>query len=104
MNPKLPRILLLLVVYAMPSLALAQEDTSQRILPLPENDLSGLPMQMELLQKLRSMMEQKSNGEPGGVSPGSAQPNPGQFEQLRNALKSLTDQLPPDFVPQGQQK
>jgi len=98
-NPKLSRMVFLLAVLAMPSLALAQEDTSQRILPLPENDLSGLPIQMELLQKLRSMMEQKSNGEPGGVSPGSAQPNPGQFEQLRNALKSLTDQLPPDFVP-----
>ncbi len=67
------------------------EDTaSQRILPLPEGRLSDVQTQMQLLQKLRSL-----------VAPSEDTPkiDNKQLEQLQQALKKLQDQLPPGVKP-----
>ncbi len=97
-------VLLTMSQCSVSRIANAQDDSSQRILPLPRKDVPGLPTQMELLQQLRSMIESKGTGEPGDTSPGRDFRSPEyaaplQFERLRSALEKLRGQLPPDFVP-----
>ena len=105
----------------------AQDDPSQRPLPLPERGVADLPQHMELLKRLRSLVEsqQKNSKQPANESdtvprlpelPSPADSNsttpkpnqtapetspfqPQQLQQLQDALKNLAGQLPPGFVP-----
>ena len=105
----------------------AQDDPSQRPLPLPERGVTDLPQHMELLKRLRSLVEsqQKNSERPAGNSdilprlpelPSAADSNstpqkanetapepssfqPQQLQQLQDALKNLASKLPPGFVP-----
>lgn len=105
----------------------AQDDPSQRPLPLPENGVADLPQHMELLKRLRSLVEsqQKNSTKPNDESdaspslpelpspadsnstpprPNQATPktspfHPQQLQQLQDALKNLAGSLPPGFVP-----
>lgn len=80
----------------------AQDDPSQRMLPLPQRELPGLEQQMELLKRLRSLIESRQQQEPV-TAPDAANPSsstdPRQIEQLRNALQNIQEQLPAGFVP-----
>lgn len=82
--------------------AWAQVDQSQRMLPLPQRQLPGLEQQMELLKRLRSLIESRQQQEPINA-PDTSKPkssiDPQQFEQLRNALQNIQEKLPPGFVP-----
>lgn len=102
----------------------AQDDPSQRPLPLPERGVTDLPQHMELLKRLRSLVEshqknleqprkesetepessssvdasssRQSKNEPATKkSPVQAQ----QLQQFQEALKKLANSLPPGFVP-----
>jgi hypothetical protein len=105
----------------------AQDDPSQRPLPLPEQGVTNLPQHMELLKRLRSLVEsqQKNSEQPADDSktsprlpqlPSPADSNatpkkptetaqepspfqPQQLQQFQDALKNLASQLPPRFVP-----
>ena len=102
----------------------AQDDPSQRPLPLPERGVADLPQHMELLKRLRSLVEsqQKNSKQPANESdtlpelpspadsdstppkPNQTAPEtspfqPQQLQQLQDALKNLAGQLPPGFVP-----
>ena len=79
----------------------AQDDPSQRMLPLPQRDLPDMRQQMELLRKLRSLIEsrQQQPETPHAAEQSKPPVDPQQFEQLRNALKNLEEKLPPGFVP-----
>ncbi len=85
----------------------AGQDESQRILPLPQGSSSDLRRQMELLRQFRAMMEpQKEQPTPGDQTPGKDTPSPEslvgrlrEFEQLRDALQKLGDQLPRGIDP-----
>ena len=105
----------------------AQDDPSQRPLPLPERGVTDLPQHMELLKRLRSLVEsqQKSSERPASDSdtlprlpelpspadsnstPGKANEStpeqspfqPQQLQQFQDALKNLASKLPPGFVP-----
>jgi hypothetical protein len=73
---------------------------SQRILPLPDGQLSDAQTQMQLLQKLRSLVTGSQNA-PQAEASSSDDPKmeDKQLEQLQNALKKLQDQLPPGIKP-----
>jgi hypothetical protein len=105
----------------------AQDDPSQRPLPLPERGVADLPQHMELLKRLRSLVEsQQKNSEqarkasdtqpqlPELPSPADAPSSqqkkneaapekspfqPQQLQQFQEALKNLASKLPPGFVP-----
>ena len=105
----------------------AQDDPSQRPLPLPERGVADLPQHMELLKRLRSLVEsqQKNPKQPANESdtlprlpelpsptdaPSSQQKmneaasekspvQPQQLQQFQEALKNLASKLPPGFVP-----
>ena len=105
----------------------AQDDPSQRPLPLPERGVADLPQHMELLKRLRSLVEsQQENSEqaqkesdslprlPELPSPADAPSSqqkkneatpekssfqPQQLQQFQEALKNLASKLPPGFVP-----
>ncbi len=105
----------------------AQDDPSQRPLPLPERGVADLPQHMELLKRLRSLVEsQQKNSEqvpkesdtrsrfpelPSPADASSSQPKksaatseespfqPQQLQQFQDALKNLAGRLPPGFVP-----
>ena len=109
------------------SFANAQDDPSQRPLPLPERGVADLPQHMELLKRLRSLVEsQQKNSEqaqkesdslprlPELPSPADAPSSqqkkheaapekssfqPQQLQQFQEALKNLASKLPPGFVP-----
>ncbi len=89
---------------------LAQDDPSQRLLPLPESNVTELPQHLEMLKRLRSLIESQQNSPPSETTPADPSKSPSeppeqapiqpqQFQQLQEALKSLTDKLPPGFVP-----
>ncbi|MBL8819267.1 MAG: hypothetical protein JNL58_24765 [Planctomyces sp.] len=85
----------------------AGQDESQRILPLPQGSSSDLRRQMELLRQFRAMMEPpEKQPTPRDQTTGKDTPSPeslaGQlreFEQLRDALQKLRDQLPRGIDP-----
>lgn len=83
----------------------AQDDPSQRLLPLPESRELNMAQHMELLRRMRSLVEaQQSPPETGRQQPASkgnpqSQIPPEHFQQLQNAIKNLADKLPPGFVP-----
>ncbi len=105
--------------------AIAQDDPSQRPLPLPERGVTDLPQHMELLKRLRSLVEsqQKNSKQPANEadtlprlpdlpassnsdsdaeksSPTAPSPvQPQQLQQFQDALKNLASKLPPGFVP-----
>ena len=107
--------------------AIAQDDPSQRPLPLPERGVTDLPQHMELLKRLRSLVESQQKGseqlanESGALPrlpelPSPADSNsatqkpsqttletspfqPQQLQQFQDALKNLANKLPPGFVP-----
>lgn len=109
------------------SFASAQEDPSQRPLPLPERGVADLPQHMELLKRLRSLVEsQQKNSEPRQnqsdtlprlpklpspadatssrqnsieAAPAESAIQPQHLQQFQDALKNLASQLPPGFVP-----
>ncbi len=66
------------------------DNSSQRILPLPEGRLSDVQTQMQLLQRLRSLV---------ATSEDTPEIDHKQLEQLQQALKKLQDQLPPGVKP-----
>ncbi len=74
---------------------------SQRILPLPEGRLSDFQTQMELLQRLRSLVESsRKPDQPSSASPEDAPKiDARQMEQLQQALQQLQSQLPPGMTP-----
>ena len=74
---------------------------SQRILPLPEGRLSDFQTQMELLQRLRSLVAASDDlDQPSPSSSDSSQKiDDQQLEQLQQALKQLQNQLPPGVTP-----
>ncbi len=76
------------------------DSSSQRILPLPDGQLSNAQTQMQLLQKLRSLVTGSQNA-PQAEASSSDDPKlkDEQLEQLQNALKKLQDQLPPGIKP-----
>ncbi len=63
---------------------------SQRILPLPQGKLSDVQTQMQLLQKLRSIVAAPED---------SPKIDDKQLEQLQQALNKLQEQLPPGVMP-----
>ena len=79
-----------------------EDSASQRILPLPESKLSDVQTQMQLLQKLRSLVASPDDKAAESENPSLADA-PGiddeQLEQLQKALKKLQDQLPPGIKP-----
>ena len=107
--------------------AKAQDDPSQRPLPLPERGVTDLPQHMELLKRLRSLVEshQKNSEKPvndsdnlprlpelpspadsdskpkkaNETTPELSPFQPQQLQQLQDALKNLASKLPPGFVP-----
>ena len=90
--------------------ALAQDDPSQRLLPLPESNVTEVPQHLEMLKRLRSLIESQQNSPSSETTqtdpsrsqsepPEQASIQPQQFQQLQEALKSFTDKLPPGFVP-----
>ena len=68
----------------------SEDSASQRILQLPEGKLSDVQTQMQLLQKLRSLV---------AASEGTPKIDDKQLEQLQQALKKLQEQLPPGIKP-----
>ena len=68
----------------------SEDSSSQRILPLPEGRLSDVQTQMQLLQKLRSLV---------AASEDTPEIDDKQLEQLQQALKKLQEQLPPGIKP-----
>ncbi|HRA86594.1 MAG TPA: hypothetical protein PK992_00935 [Planctomycetaceae bacterium] len=80
---------------------LPTDSGSQRILPLPEGRLSDFQTQMELLQRLRSLVEASEKpDQPSSVSPEDApKVDAKQLAQLQRALKQLQSQLPPGMTP-----
>ena len=90
--------------------SLAQDDPSQRLLPLPESNVTELPQHLQMLKRLRSLIESQQNSPPSETTPTDPSRSPSeppeqapiqpqQFQQLQEALKSFTDKLPPGFVP-----
>ena len=83
------------------------DSLSQRILPLPESELSDSQTQMELLKRLRSLIA--GHEEAAKEADAKADDSPGtknapaideqQLDQLQQALKNLQDQLPPGIKP-----
>ncbi|MEJ7592314.1 MAG: hypothetical protein WKF77_12255 [Planctomycetaceae bacterium] len=65
-------------------------NSSQRILPLPEGRLSDVQTQIQLLQRLRSLVADSED---------TPKIDNKQLEQLQQALKKLQDQLPPGVKP-----
>ena len=74
---------------------------SQRILPLPEGRLSDFQTQMELLQRLRSLVAASDDLDPPSPSSSDSTQkiDDQQLEQLQQALKQLQNQLPPGVTP-----
>ena len=121
------RTALVAMLLCLGGLANAQDDPSQRPLPLPERGVADLPQHMELLKRLRSLVEsqqknpekaqQESNTTPqrpelpsptetsspqqdenkAGSEKSSVQPQ--HLQQFQEALKNLASKLPPGFVP-----
>ncbi len=85
----------------------AGDTPSQRILPLPERELSNSQTQMELLKRLRSLVagheapakDDAANPEDTPNSKNAPAIDEQQLEQLQQALKKLQDQLPPGIKP-----
>ena len=83
------------------------DSSSQRILPLPERELSDSQTQMELLKRLRSLVagaddtskDETANSEDSPNAKSSPKIDEQQLEQLQQALKKLQDQLPPGIKP-----
>lgn len=83
------------------------DSLSQRILPLPESELSDSQTQMELLKRLRSLIaghedaakeaDAKADDSPGTKNAPAIDEQ--QLDQLQQALKNLQDQLPPGIKP-----
>lgn len=120
-------LMVALVLSVVTGSANAQDDPSQRPLPLPERGVADLPQHMELLKRLRSLVEsQQKNPDqasqdsetlprlPELPSPTDSdspskktnettlEPSPfqsQQLQQLQDALKNLAGKLPPGFVP-----
>jgi hypothetical protein len=121
------RTALVAMLLCLGGLANAQDDPSQRPLPLPERGVADLPQHMELLKRLRSLVEsQQKNPEkaqqesntppqrpelPSLTEPTSPQQDenkassekssvqPQHLQQFQEALKNLASKLPPGFVP-----
>jgi hypothetical protein len=121
------RTALVAMLLCLGGLANAQDDPSQRPLPLPERGVADLPQHMELLKRLRSLVEsQQKNPEkaqqesntppqrpelPSPIEPSSPQQDenkassekssvqPQHLQQFQEALKNLASKLPPGFVP-----
>ncbi len=80
---------------------------SQRILSLPESELSSSQTQMELLKRLRSLVagndddtkDETANSEDSPSDKIAPKFDEQQLEQLQQALKKLQDQLPPGIKP-----
>ena len=74
---------------------------SQRILPLPEGKLSDVQTQMQLLQRLRSLVASSDDTEKSELPSPADSPkiDDKQLEQLQQALKKLQEQLPPGVTP-----
>ncbi len=79
----------------------SDDSGSQRILPLPEGKLSDVQTQMQLLQRLRSLVASSDGTEKSELpSPvDSLKIDDKQLEQLQQALKKLQEQLPPGVTP-----
>lgn len=79
----------------------ARDAASQRILPLPEGNLSNSQTQMLLLKRLRSLVTAADGSEntPPLAPENSSKIDDKQLEQLQQALKKLQDQLPPGMKP-----
>ena len=83
------------------------DSSSQRILPLPESELSNSQTQMELLKRLRALVagnddagkNDTANPEDVANSKNAPEIDDQQLEQLQQALKKLQDQLPPGIKP-----
>ena len=99
-----------LICWLLGASAIAQqrgvESSSQRILPLPERELSNSQTQMELLKRLRSLVagnddaaKDAANSEDAPNSRNAPAIDEQQLEQLQQALKKLQDQLPPGIKP-----
>lgn len=76
--------------------------SSQRILPLPESELSDSQTQMELLKRLRSLIAGNDDAAKSDDPPDASNApaiDEQQLEQLQQALKKLQDQLPPGIKP-----
>lgn len=90
--------------------AVAQDEGTQRILPLPERGASALPglqKQMEWLQKLREQVpdansdsaEPNAGKAPSNAADGSSQSPADLIQTFRDALKGIADRLPDGFQP-----
>ncbi|MCA9010536.1 MAG: hypothetical protein KDB01_12360, partial [Planctomycetaceae bacterium] len=94
-------LLLLLISNSSVAVQIDSNDAgSQRILPLPDGQLSNAQTQMQLLQKLRSLVTgTPDEPQAEASSSNSREAKDEQLEQLLNALKKLRDQLPPGIKP-----
>lgn len=74
----------------------AEDSASQRILPLPDGGLSNADTQMQLLRRLRSLVNAANDsGKPEATPRETPDIDDRQFQQLQQALKKLQDQLLP---------
>ena len=92
---------LLCVSGAAKAQPVSENTASQRILPLPENKLADFQTQLQLLQRLRSLVAATEDSQkPEKPSPDDASTiDDTQLEQLQQALKKLREQLPPGIKP-----
>ena len=81
--------------------SVSEDSASQRILPLPEDKLSDVQTQMQLLQKLRSLVAAADDTAKSDLPTSTDVPriDDKQLEQLQQALKKLQEQLPPGIKP-----
>jgi hypothetical protein len=78
----------------------SEDSASQRILPLPDGNLSNSETQMQLLQRLRSLVNAAKDSEKTDATPRDIPDvDEKQLEQLQQALKKLQDLLPPGMMP-----
>ena len=103
-DAQLPLWLLLPLLFCNSAVAAQQQNrdsSSQRILPLPESEISDSETQMQLLKRLRSLVkaadESKTVADTKSDDPSKIDDK--QLDQLQQVLKNLQDQLPPGIKP-----
>ena len=98
-NPVVYLIVGCLLQYNCTSIGAQQrniDSSSQRILPLPESELSDSQTQMELLKRLRSLIagnDDAAKSDDQSDAPNAPAIDEQQLEQLQQALKRLQDQF-----------
>jgi hypothetical protein len=96
---------------SLPAIAPADETSTQRPLPLPDQQSVTENDHLQRLRQLRAMMQQamssndKQSGQQTEDLPGNSAnadkqaPDGRELQQLGDALKSLADKLPPGMIP-----